>query len=170
MSRKPTVYLDTNIFSALFYSGHDPEAVARHLTTSDWWALERPFFHLWASLATVAELRAGHYPGQGSAIAEAMRLRHLPFTAPVKHCAQLLLSADVVPLSKPGDAFQLAFATMHALDYLLTWNHAHLTNVDAQRKLQRLCERQKWRMPALVSPETIPKAAFGQEILRPNEE
>ena len=77
----------------------------------------------------------------------------------------------IVPFdqSKIGDAIQLAFATVYRVDYLLTWNHAHLANVDVQRRLNEVNRSRGWRSPLLVSPETIPWAALGQTIRREDE-
>ena len=81
-----------------------------------------------------------------------------------------MLDAGVVPPNKPGDAVQLAFATVHKIDYLLTWNYAHLANLDTQRKLESFCRKQGWRAPFLVSPETIPRQSLGQTIRRKDRE
>ena len=52
--------------------------------------------------------------------------------------------------------FQLAISAAHEVDYLLTWNYAHLANPVAQQHLHEICERRGLRVPLLVSPETIP--------------
>jgi hypothetical protein len=81
-------------------------------------------------------------------------------------CFAVLQAARIVPDGKQGDAMQLALSTIHRIDYLLTWNHAHLANVDTQRRLEELTRRFAWREPVIVSPETIPRVALGQEIRR----
>ena len=97
------------------------------------------------------------------------RLTFLRETPEVKSCAALYLEIGLVPATKIGDAIQLAFATIHRVDYLLTWNHAHLENVDVQRRLNEVNRSRGWRSPLLVSPETIPWAALGQTIRRQDE-
>jgi hypothetical protein len=49
---------------------------------------------------------------------------------------------------------------------LLTWNYAHLANLDTQRKLTRVNSQRGWRTPYLVSPESTPRMALGQRIRR----
>jgi hypothetical protein len=61
---------------------------------------------------------------------------------------------------------QLAVVTYYDIDYLLTWNYAHLANPDVQRKLQEVAERMKWNAATLVSPDTIPRRGLGQSIHR----
>ena len=72
----------------------------------------------------------------------------------------------VVPDAKRGDAAQLAIATTHRMDYLMSWNHAHLVNPQVQDRMQRLCAKLGWRCPWLVNPETIPKARLGHRLSR----
>jgi hypothetical protein len=140
------------------------------MVTQDWWDVERKSFRVLASVFTEGELRQGVYAGQERAIKLVRRLPYLPFTGAVQECSEVYLDEGVIPAEYPGDAIQLAFATVHEVDYLLTWNYAHLANLYTQRKPRDLNERQGWRTPFLVSPETIPRAALGQEIRRKHDE
>ena len=72
--------------------------------------------------------------------------------------------------SQQADAFHLAFAVVHRIDYLMTWNQAHLANPEMLPRLSALCRKRGWRAPLLVTPETIPRASLGQTIRRPDEE
>lgn len=163
---KPTIYLDTNIFSTLYFRGHDVAALSRQLTTWDWWDNERQHFSLYSSIRTEMELSEGQYQGQENAIAALKRIRYLPFTNAVKDCVFRLFESGIIPIGKPGDAHQLAFATVHRVDYLLTWNCAHLANVQVQKQLDVACRRFDWRAPWIVSPAAIPKVSLGQIVRR----
>ena len=151
---KPTVYVDANIFSLLHYRGADDRA------------LKEPFFMLFASRAVENELLAGEYDAQERALAEVRRLAHLPYNSAVLEIRGRLLAAGVVPDAVPGDALQLAFATAHRVDYLLSWNRAHLVSEETQGRLARFQAAFGWRVPLVVSPATIPKVAFGDSIRR----
>lgn len=167
---QPTLYIDTNIFSTLHFDGSDVEALYQHIVTRSWWNNEREFFALFTSSFTIGELSRGHYRAQRAAVAESRRVSRLPPIREVRFCAQRLMEEGLVPESQPGDAEQLAFATVNAIDYLLSWNHAHLVNVHTQRRLKFFTERNGWRAPLLVSPMTIPKVLLGQEIRRRDED
>jgi hypothetical protein len=71
-------------------------------------------------------------------------------TANAKRVLDALLQTRLIPETKPGDALQMAVSAAHEVDYLLTWNYAHLA----------------LRAPLVVSPETIPQVRFGQVIRR----
>jgi hypothetical protein len=169
MSTEPTSYLDSSILSALHYSGGNALILPMRTTTRDWWVLERPLYQVWTSKITVMELEKGRYSGESKAVAEAMRLPHLPLTAAVKDCARILLDEGIVPATEEADALHLAFSIVHRIDYLLTWNHAHLANLQVQGRLEAVCKRHGWRAPLVVSPDTIPLAALGHTIRRTDE-
>jgi hypothetical protein len=163
---QPTIYLDTAVISSYWYDGANVISQARRIATRVWWDSESKHFEVWASRVTEEELRGGWYPRQAQALAMVRRLRFLPLTGDVRQFADRLLEAKVVPDNKPRDALQMAVATVHEMDYLLTWNYAHLANVTAQQHLEKVCRRCDSRRPLLVSPETIAKVSLGQSLRR----
>jgi predicted nucleic acid-binding protein len=168
-STKPSIYIDTNIFSVLHYRGGDPVVLDQQSATRGWWELERINFNLCTSKITDDELSTGVFRAQKDSVAAVRKVIYLPFTNAVRGCASLYLRASVVPQAKTGDAFQLAFASVNMIDYLLTWNHAHLANADTQRKVEQINRANGWRAPLLVTPLTIPRRSFGQELRRRHE-
>lgn len=60
---KPSVYVDTNVFSFLYYRGADTLARDKRRVTREWWGRERGFYRLFASRAVEDELAAGKFPG-----------------------------------------------------------------------------------------------------------
>jgi hypothetical protein len=164
--KKPTVYLDTTIPSAYWYEGQDLLASGRRLLTRQWWDTERKHFALLVSSVTKAELREGDFPRQSECLKMVRRLRYLPITKAAQRMGKQLLTWQIVPASKPRDALQLAMATIHDVDYLLTWNYAHLANPVVQERLGKVCQKSAFQCPVLVSPETIPQVRWGQSIRR----
>lgn len=163
---KPTVYLDTTIISAYWYEGTDVASFARRLKTREWWEFERPHFAVWSSAVSEAEFRAGEFRRQSECVSMVQRLRYLPATQVAQSLFERLLAERVVPESKPRDAVQMAMCAAHGIDYLLSWNYAHLANPVAQAQLEAICRKYRLRAPLLVSPETIPRASMGQSIRR----
>ena len=163
---RPTVYLDANIISAMYYAGGDRVALAHKVATWEWWEHERPLFAVVTSGITEMELADGVYDGQKNAVVTVRRIEYLPDNKDVRRTRDVYLHEAVVPATRPADAVHLAFASVHGVDYLLSWNHSHLANEETQRKLERVNRRLGWRTPLLRSPFTIPKAALGQQIRR----
>ena len=144
----------------------DAAANRKKAVTREWWEKERGFFKVYASRAVEGELAMGKYPGKERALAEVRRLSYLQGAAEVRDIAERLLEELVVPKTVPGDALQLAFALVYRVDYLLSWNRAHLLGEITQGRLAKFRAAFGLRPPLLVSPESIPKAALGEEIHR----
>ena len=60
-----------------------------------------------------------------------------------------------MPSGARNDAVHLAFATVHEVDYLLTWNCAHLANAQVRRKLQKVNALLKLASPTICTPEEL---------------
>ena len=164
--KQPTVYLDTTIISAYWYGGRDVASLARKLKTREWWNTERRHFSLWTSSVSEIELRAGAFRRQVECVRMVQRLNYLPITSEASELVDQILEIGIVPANKPRDALQMAVSAAHEMDYLLSWNYAHLANPVVQSRLDALCRQRDLRAPLLVSPETIPKVALGQIIRR----
>ena len=157
MVRKQRIYLDTSIISAYWYHGGDDLLLGRRAATRAWWDEERDQYDSFCSAVVVTELRRGRFSEQKRCIRMAEKLRHLPVSRPVRRLVDLLFDANVIPRTELEDAFHLALAVVHNVDFLLTWNYAHLANPHVQRQLQRLCQKEAIGMPLLVSPESMPQ-------------
>jgi predicted nucleic acid-binding protein len=136
------------------------------LRTQEWWDQESGFFDLWVSRFTLQELEAGVYSGQEAAFREARRLKSLPPTGDIHEAVAAYLEARLVPEGKPVDAFQLAIAAAHRMDYLMTWNQAHLANPEMRERLEAANAERGWRTPWIVTPDNIPRVSLGQTIRR----
>jgi hypothetical protein len=164
--KKPTVYLDTSIISAFWYEGADIAMMARRLHTREWWDLERVHFSVWTSAFSEAELKAGIFARQRECLKMVRRVRYLPATTLVKDLKEEIMRWKIVPTNKAGDAAQLAISAAHGVDYLLTWNYAHLANPVVQAQFDNLCDVMGLSAPLLVSPESVPQVRFGQSVRR----
>ncbi|MBO3462295.1 type II toxin-antitoxin system VapC family toxin [Aetokthonos hydrillicola CCALA 1050] len=46
----------------------------------------------------------------------------------------------------------MAAATVHGLDYLLTWNYKHIANAQIQRKLTQISLEKGYQLPIICTP------------------
>ncbi len=164
--RKPSIYLDSSFISSFWFAGPNAEGQVRRRNSRDWWAAERRVFDLWGSAFVVAELQTGIYRHQVESVRMSRSLKFCPMRGSVKRCCQNLLETGLIPANKPMDAWHLSLSVCHEMDYLLTWNYAHLANSAAQSRLNELCAHLQLRAPLLVSPESIPQVRFGQTVIR----
>lgn len=65
--------------------------------------------------------------------------------------AQFLLRSNL-PAKASDDAVYIAAATVHRLDYLLTWNCKHIANAQIQRKLAEVSLDFGYQLPVICTP------------------
>jgi hypothetical protein len=94
---KPTVYLDTNIPSVLYYRGSNLTTIHQQLITREWWDSERGWFRICASVFTEGELKQGTYAAQERALKLVRRLPYLPFIGAVHECSEVYLDEGLIP-------------------------------------------------------------------------
>ena len=79
----------------------------------------------------------------------------LEVTEDAESLTRAILSSGVIPLRAVRDAAHIAVATIHNIDYLLTWNCKHLANAQIMRRISLVCERLGQRMPVICTPEGL---------------
>jgi hypothetical protein len=73
----------------------------------------------------------------------------------VRELARRFPKAGLIPAKAVEDAFHVAIATRHGMDYLLMWNCRHIANAEIIRRLAGLCERLGYELPTLCTPEQL---------------
>jgi hypothetical protein len=79
----------------------------------------------------------------------------LEVTEKAESLTEAILSNGVIPPRAVRDAAHIAVATIHGIDYLLTWNCKHLANAQISRRILSVCERLGHRMPIICTPEEL---------------
>jgi hypothetical protein len=62
------------------------------------------------------------------------------------------LTRSNLPAKAADDTIHIATATVHKLDYLLTWNCKHIANAQIQRKLTEICGDFGYKLPTICTP------------------
>lgn len=92
-------------------------------------------------------------------------LRGLPLlalTREVEEFAKILVTDRVMPApSNSGDALHVAAATIHRMDYILTWNVKHLANPNKRIHFGIICMRLGLVAPILVTPDLLQETDDG---------
>lgn len=83
-------------------------------------------------------------------------LELLELTAEVRGLARALVREKVMPRpAVSGDAIHVAAATVHHVEYLLTWNANHLANPNKRMHLASICLRLGLVPPQIVTPDLL---------------
>jgi predicted nucleic acid-binding protein len=151
-----TVYLETTIFSYLVARPSRDVVVAGHQqTTADWWAKRRHEFICVVSDFLVTEISRGDAAPSGARLRLAAGLPRLQTTPEVLRLAGQFVAAGALPHNAQADALHLALAVAGGVNYLLTWNCAHLANAQLVGRMQEVASRAGWRLPAICTPDEL---------------
>lgn len=152
----PSLYVETSIPSYLTaWPAHNLIAAAHQTMTRDWWEQRRASFQLFISQLVITEASAGD-PGAARLRLDALAgIPLLPFTNEVEWIAGELERLGLVPPSAAADAFHIAFAAVHAMDYLLTWNCKHIANAERLPAIEEFLAENGFAVPFVCTPEEL---------------
>ena len=153
---KPRVYLETTIPSYLtVWPSRDLVRAAHQQITRDWWDRRRAEFELYISQVVLRECQAG----DATAAAERLKiLQDLPLleqTEEATRLAQALVDRVPLPERAAVDALHVAIATVHGVDYLLTWNCTHIANATLRDPIESVCRENGCEPPAICTPDEL---------------
>lgn len=152
---KPSVYLDSTVPSYWLEQSAEPIVQARHLITRRWWTEELPRFEAYISQIVLDELAAGE-PERATQRLELVReFPLLDVDIDVENAARFYVDNLAMPSRDMRDAYHLAIAAVHGIEYLVTWNYGHLANASKRTHIEVLNRRLHLVSPVICSPEEL---------------
>jgi hypothetical protein len=73
----------------------------------------------------------------------------------VKPRSGLLVARGAIPRRKAADAAHLAVATVHRIQFLLTWNCTHLANAETWAQVHVVCAQLGYAAPIVCTSEAL---------------
>jgi hypothetical protein len=67
----------------------------------------------------------------------------------------ILLRATGLPADALLDMSHISVATVHGMQYLLTWNCRHIANARIVRIVERICRNLGFEPPVLCTPDEL---------------
>lgn len=154
---KRKVYVETSVVSYLAARpARDLQRRAHQQITRDWWS-SRSRFEMFVSELVLVEASRGDRAAADERLAALMGLTILPMHPEVGPLASRLLSASALPHKATIDAAHVALATVHEMDYLVTWNCRHIANAMRRGDIERTCAAAGFRAPVMCTPEQLPE-------------
>lgn len=148
-----TVYIETSILGYLTARPSRDIVVAANIeVTREWWDTRRSAFQLYSSQAVVKETSQGDTEIASRRLEIIRNLALLDLNQSVLDLAEQFLERSSLPAKADVDAVHIAAATVHGIDYLLTWNCKHIANAQIQRKLAEISLDLGYELPILCTP------------------
>ena len=149
---KPRVYLETTIPSYLTAWPSRDLLRAAHQQVTREWSEQRAAFELFISPFLLIECRAGDPIATAQRLSALDDLAILEQTELVDDLATNLARAVSIPKRATADAFHMAIAAVYGMDYLLTWNCAHIANATLRSRIEATCRAAGLEPPIICTP------------------
>jgi len=150
------VYLETTIPSYLTaWPSRDLIIAGHQQLTKEWWATRRTDFELCISQFVLDEAGAGDAQAAQERMAILSSLPLLDVSDAVMELASAILQSGAIPAKAARDAAHIAISAVHEIDFLLTWNCAHIANAQIVKKVQAICTQHGFLCPLICTPEEL---------------
>jgi predicted nucleic acid-binding protein len=153
---KPKVYLETTIVSYhTARPSRDIITTAHPQITQEWWSQQRQSFDVFISQIVLQEV------GEGDDDAIRRRREMLDGIPELEgnleaiELAQAFVTNGLIPQKSGADALHIAIATVHGMNYLLTWNLKHIANAVLRNDIASFCRQHGYEPPIICTPEEL---------------
>ena len=150
-----SAYIETTVPSYYWETRRTPQIVAWREATRQWWRLFRHGYELYTSRFVLAELARAPSPKARRALRLMSGVRLLGEPPGLAEVVEYYVQHRLMPVEAGGDAVHLALASMHGMDFLLTWNCRHLANANKVRHLTIINRRLGLHVPVVTTPLTL---------------
>jgi predicted nucleic acid-binding protein len=148
---KQSLYLETSVVGAYLDNG---EPFRRDLTIR-WWEHEMSEYRATISPLVTRELERLPEPHRTAYLKLVAPLEQLELTDEATILAEGYISRGIFHRKYIADALHVAVASVHKIDYLVTWNFGHLANVRRQARIRLFNTAAGFYVPMIVTPEFL---------------
>jgi predicted nucleic acid-binding protein len=148
---KLSLYLETSVIGAYLDAG-DP---FRRDLTIRWFEHELSEYDPFISLLVERELERVDEPHRAGYMQIIKSIPRLEFIDEAAILAEGYISRGIFHRKYMADAFHVALASIHKIDYLVTWNFGHLANVRRQARIKLFNTAAGFFSPTIVTPEFL---------------
>ena len=153
---KPKVYVETSVISYLTAApSRDPLVAAYQQLTRVWWHDVLPQCEPYVSLVVQEEAARGDTKEAERRLDAISGIRLLSIDDDIHRLSELYFKKLGLPKRAAPDAYHLALATWHGMDYLVTWNCSHIASGRVRTILGRLNAEAGIATPEICTPEEL---------------
>ena len=153
---RETVYLETSVVS--YYTARasrDVIVLAHQQITQDWWKTAVDRFEIFISEIVVEEAGAGDADAAEKRLEAIKNFAHLELTAETERLAEQYVRELEIPHKAIRDSVHLALASIHQVDYLVTWNCTHIANGRVMKRVREINAANGIPSPIICTPEEL---------------
>lgn len=156
MKKRGSVYLESSVISYYANSlSSDLKVAAEQKITQDWWADIMPQFDVFISDYVLQEVELGRPKEAAARLKVARTLTLLPENSDIYRLASEYIKRLALPKDGEIDAFHLAMAAVHKVDFLLSWNCKHIANAFKYTKIREINQKLGFFVPVICTPREL---------------
>jgi predicted nucleic acid-binding protein len=148
---KQSLYIETSVVGAYLDNG---EPFRRDLTIR-WWERELSEYRAVVSPLVARELERVPEPHRTGYLKLVAPLEQVELSEEAAILAEGYVTRGIFHRKYIGDALHVAIASVHKIDYLVTWNFGHLANVRRQARIRLFNTAAGFFSPVIVTPEFL---------------
>ena len=150
---KPRVYLEPTVVSHLVARPSDDAILASWQRASQQlWGDYADRFEFVTSPIVRAEIQRGDSIAAQQRLEAVSSLTVLELLPEVDVLVQKLLDTGAVPWNAEPDAQHIAIATVHGIEYLVSWNHKHIVNEHKREHINQVCQATGFQPITICTP------------------
>ena len=150
---RPRVYIESTVISYLVArpSGN-PILASRQRASRQLWEDYADRFEFVISPIVRDEIQRGDVIAAQQRVEMVSSLTVLEVLPEVNVLVQKLLDTGAVPGNSEPDAQHIAIATVHSVEYLVSWNHKHIVNENRREHIKYVCQEEGFQPTILCTP------------------
>ena len=153
---KPRIYMESSVVShRTARPSRDVIALSHREITRVWWDNHIREYNVCVSQVVLDEIRRGDPEAAADRLKAVSGFPLLPLGPEVERLAAIYQEKLRFPEKSLRDTLHLAVASVHAVDYLVTWNCKHIANAHIRRQLQELNNGEGVCTPIVCTPEEL---------------
>ena len=118
----------------------------------DWWETQKGRFDLYISEVVIEEASRGDASAASRRLAALEGIEVLQLNKAAVELSKTLIQKGGIPKKALDDALHVAIASVHSIDFLLTWNYRHIDNAEMKPKFRRIIEEHGCLCPEIATP------------------
>ena len=153
---KPTVYIETSVISyRTARPSRDLLVAAHQQVTHEWWEHALPQCDPFISPVVLEEIAHGDPDAAQRRQQSIAAFPVLEVVPEVHTLAAAYFAAIPLPDKSQADAYHLALAAWHGVDYLVSWNCTHIVSGRVRMIVEEVNAEFGIRTPIICTPEEL---------------
>lgn len=153
---KPKVYVEPTVVSYLVARpSSNPVLAARQKASQQLWDDYMDEFEFVISPIVRDEIQRGDIIAAQQRLEMVSSLTVLEILPEVDALVQKLLDTGAIPGNSEPDAQHVAVATVHGVEYLVSWNHKHIVNEHKREHINQVCREAGFQPTTICTPTQL---------------